>query len=219
MSMKGPQPTEIDDTEVEQLMDKAQQGRLTAQEQKRLIPLLKTLLWLQQSLLTTRISLSKLKRLLFGKRTEKASAHRKVRTQTTMTARAIRIASRRPGRVPGHHRRIRAWLRPHPPRPIHRRMSRDPTVGMVAGRPPTIAAPNGLFVPYLSTSRARLVRGAKGDACMLFAPWSACVLPVNPWPRSPAMNSVSCAAMAAAPSGWPRCRPRPRQKPMTLASK
>ncbi|MCP3881543.1 MAG: hypothetical protein GY701_24620 [Sulfitobacter sp.] len=58
--MKGPQPTEIDDTEVEQLMDKAQQGRLTAKEQKRLIPLLKTLLWLQHTLLTTRISLSKL---------------------------------------------------------------------------------------------------------------------------------------------------------------
>ena len=70
--MKAPQPTEIDAAEVEQLMEKAQQGRLTAQEQKRLIPLLKTLLWLQQSLLTTRISLSKLKRLLFGKRTEKS---------------------------------------------------------------------------------------------------------------------------------------------------
>ena len=70
--MKEPAPTEIDAAEVEQLMEKAQQGGLTAQEQKRLIPLLKTLLWLQQSLLTTRISLSKLKRLLFGKRTEKS---------------------------------------------------------------------------------------------------------------------------------------------------
>jgi hypothetical protein len=69
--MKDPQPTEIEAAEVEQLMDKAQQGRLTAQEQKRLVPLLKTLLWLQQTLLTTRISLTKLKRLLFGKRTEK----------------------------------------------------------------------------------------------------------------------------------------------------
>ena len=70
--MKDPQPTEIDAAEVEQLMDKAQQGRLTAKEQKRLVPLLKTLLWLQQTLLTTRISLTKLKRLLFGKRTEKS---------------------------------------------------------------------------------------------------------------------------------------------------
>jgi hypothetical protein len=75
--MKEPQPTEIDDTEVEQLMAKAQQGRLTAQEQKRLIPLLKTLLWLQHTLLTTRISLSKLKRLLFGKRTEKSQRQSK----------------------------------------------------------------------------------------------------------------------------------------------
>ena len=69
--MKDPQPTEIEAAEVEQLMEQAQQGRLTAQEQKRLVPLLKTLLWLQQTLLTTRISLTKLKRLLFGKRTEK----------------------------------------------------------------------------------------------------------------------------------------------------
>ena len=69
--MKDPQPTEIEAVEVEQLMEQAQQGRLTAQEQQRLVPLLKTLLWLQQSLLTTRISLTKLKRLLFGKRTEK----------------------------------------------------------------------------------------------------------------------------------------------------
>ena len=69
--MKEPQPTEIEAAEVEQLMAQAQQGRLTAQEQQRLVPLLKTLLWLQQTLLTTRISLTKLKRLLFGKRTEK----------------------------------------------------------------------------------------------------------------------------------------------------
>jgi hypothetical protein len=69
--MNDPQPSEIEAAEVEQLMEQAQQGRLTAQEQKRLVPLLKTLLWLQQTLLTTRISLTKLKRLLFGKRTEK----------------------------------------------------------------------------------------------------------------------------------------------------
>jgi transposase len=40
-------------------------------DQKRLVPLLKTLLWLQRTLLESRISLSKLKRIGFGKTTEK----------------------------------------------------------------------------------------------------------------------------------------------------
>ena len=69
--MKDPQPIEIDDAEVEQLIHKAEQGVLDAAEQQRLVPLLKTLLWLQHTLLSTRISLSKLKRILFGKKTEK----------------------------------------------------------------------------------------------------------------------------------------------------
>ena len=56
---------------VEQLIQKAEQGTLDAAEQKRLVPLLKTLVWLERTLLETRISLSKLKRILFGKRTEK----------------------------------------------------------------------------------------------------------------------------------------------------
>ena len=69
--MKDLQPIEIEDTEVEQLIGKAQQGTLDAGEQKRLVPLLKTLLWLERTLLESRISLSKLKRILFGKKTEK----------------------------------------------------------------------------------------------------------------------------------------------------
>lgn len=69
--MKDPQPIEIDDVEVEQLIHKAEQGTLDAAEQQRLVPLLTTLLWLQQTLLSTRISLSKLRRLLFGEKTEK----------------------------------------------------------------------------------------------------------------------------------------------------
>ena len=69
--MKDPQPIEIDDVEVEQLIHKAEQGTLDSAEQQRLVPLLTTLLWLQQTLLSTRISLSKLRRLLFGKKTEK----------------------------------------------------------------------------------------------------------------------------------------------------
>jgi hypothetical protein len=69
--MKEPQPIDIEDAQVEQLIRKAQQGTLDSAEQKRLVPLLKTLVWLQRSLLETRISLSKLRRILFGKKTEK----------------------------------------------------------------------------------------------------------------------------------------------------
>jgi hypothetical protein len=69
--MKDPQPIDIEEAQVEQLIRKAEQGALDAGEQKRLVPLLKTLVWLQRSLLETRISLSKLKRILFGKKTEK----------------------------------------------------------------------------------------------------------------------------------------------------
>ena len=69
--MKDPQPIEIEETEVEQLIEKAEQGTLDAAEQKRLVPLLRTLIWIQRTLLSTRISLSRLKRILFGKKTEK----------------------------------------------------------------------------------------------------------------------------------------------------
>jgi hypothetical protein len=69
--VSNPQPIEIEEAEVERLIEQAQQGRLDAADQKRIVPLLRTLVWLQHSLLETRISLSKLKKILFGKRTEK----------------------------------------------------------------------------------------------------------------------------------------------------
>jgi hypothetical protein len=69
--MKDPKPIEIEQAQVEQLIEKAEQGTLDAEEQKRLVPLLKTFIWLQRTLLSTRISLSKLKRILFGEKTEK----------------------------------------------------------------------------------------------------------------------------------------------------
>ncbi len=71
MPIKEPKPIEIEATEVEQLIHKAEQGTLDSAEQRRLVPLLSTLLWLQRTLLSTRISLSKLQRILFGKQTEK----------------------------------------------------------------------------------------------------------------------------------------------------
>jgi transposase len=69
--MNTPDPIEIEETQVEQLIEQAQQGKLDAAAQKRIVPLLRTLLWLQLTLLETRISLAKLKKILFGKRTEK----------------------------------------------------------------------------------------------------------------------------------------------------
>ena len=69
--MKAPKPIEIEEAEVERLIEQAREGKLDAAAQKRIVPLLRTLLWLQRTLLETRISLSKLKKILFGKRTEK----------------------------------------------------------------------------------------------------------------------------------------------------
>ena len=69
--MSDPQPIEMEQAEVEQLIEKAEKGALDAADQKRLVPLLKTLVWLERTLLETRISVSKLRRILFGKKTEK----------------------------------------------------------------------------------------------------------------------------------------------------
>jgi hypothetical protein len=69
--MKAPEPIEIEAAEVERLIEQAQQGQLDAAAQQRMVPLLHTLLWLERTLLETRISLAKLRKLLFGKRTEK----------------------------------------------------------------------------------------------------------------------------------------------------
>jgi hypothetical protein len=69
--MKEPPPIEIEAAEVERLIDRARQGMLDATDQKRIVPLLRTLVWLERTVLETRISLAKLKKILFGKRTEK----------------------------------------------------------------------------------------------------------------------------------------------------
>jgi hypothetical protein len=70
--MSQPKPEQIEASEVERLIALAEQGQLDAADQRRVAPLLRTLVWLQHTLLETRISLAKLKRLLFGKPTEKA---------------------------------------------------------------------------------------------------------------------------------------------------
>ena len=70
--MSEPKPIDIEAAEVERLIERARQGQLDVAEQQRIVPLLKTLVWLQRTLLETRISLAKLRKILFGKRTEKA---------------------------------------------------------------------------------------------------------------------------------------------------
>lgn len=62
--MKAPEPIEIEEGEVERLIEQAQQGKLDAADQKRIVPLLRTLLWLERTLFETRISLAKLKKIL-----------------------------------------------------------------------------------------------------------------------------------------------------------
>jgi hypothetical protein len=56
--MKAPEPIEIEAAEVERLIEQAQQGQLDAAAQQRMVPLLHTLLWLERTLLETRISLN-----------------------------------------------------------------------------------------------------------------------------------------------------------------
>jgi hypothetical protein len=62
--MKAPEPLEIEAAEVQWLIDQARRGALDGAAQQRLVPLLRTLL-------ETRMGLSRLRRLLFGKTTEK----------------------------------------------------------------------------------------------------------------------------------------------------
>jgi transposase len=71
--MTDPQPIEIEAAEVERVIEQAQHGLLDPAAQKQIVPLLQTLLWLEHTLLETRISLAKLRKLLFGKRTEKTT--------------------------------------------------------------------------------------------------------------------------------------------------
>jgi hypothetical protein len=76
MPIAPPEPEPIETAEVGGLIAHAEPGERDAASQRPLVPLLRTLLWLKRSLLETRISLAKLKRILFGKRTEKSARKR-----------------------------------------------------------------------------------------------------------------------------------------------
>ena len=47
--MKAPEPIEIEEAEVERLIEQAREGKLDSAAQKRIVPLLRTLLWLQRT--------------------------------------------------------------------------------------------------------------------------------------------------------------------------
>jgi hypothetical protein len=68
--VNAPEPEQIEAEEVDRLIELATTGQLDTDAQKQIVPLLQTLVWLQQALLETRISLSRLRRILFGKPTE-----------------------------------------------------------------------------------------------------------------------------------------------------
>lgn len=76
IAIKNPPPIEVEEAAIERLIEQAQQGLLDATDQKQIVPLLRTLVWLQRTLFETRISLSRLKKILFGKRTEKSTRKR-----------------------------------------------------------------------------------------------------------------------------------------------
>ena len=48
--MKTPEPIEIEEAEVERLIEQARQGQIDAAAQKRIVTLLRTLMWLQRTL-------------------------------------------------------------------------------------------------------------------------------------------------------------------------
>ncbi len=180
--MKKPEPIEIEETEVEQLIEKAAQGRLDGTDQKRLVPLLRTLLWIQWTLLETRIGLSKLKRLLFGEKTEKRP--RKPQDSDTgdddgekaPAAMARRVAVLIAHRGVAHPRRPRG-------RRQHKRVNQTrlkPAV-MVVARRRIIPAPRRFFARMIRVRQAIRAPSVSAAGCILYHPWSACALAVSHW--------------------------------------
>ena len=214
--MKEPRPIEIEEAQVEQLIRKAERGTLDAAEQKRLVPLLKTLLWLQRTLLETRISLSKLKRILFGKKTEKRS--RKPKDPDPGDEGDGSGADEGSG-------------------------SNDPAAGTTAatsglpsdeqtgsshatksrghGRRAAADYPGATTVCCTHDAHRSGIgaRCANGADFAFSDRWCACVLPVSHWHWSRALSSSSCVVGRAVSCGRPRCHPRQARKPMMRVSK
>ena len=68
---KPPPPIRLEPDDAERLIQAVEQGTLTAADRKRVAGLIRMVLWLQTTLLETRIGLSRLRRILFGAKTEK----------------------------------------------------------------------------------------------------------------------------------------------------
>jgi len=74
---KPPQPIQLEPDDAERLIHAAEQGTLSTEDQKRVAGLIRMVLWLQTTLLETRIGLSRLRRVLFGAKTEKRTRNTK----------------------------------------------------------------------------------------------------------------------------------------------
>ena len=222
--MSDPKPIEIEEAEVERLIEQARQGQLDAAAQQRIVPLLRTLVWLQRTLLETRISLAKLRKILFGKRTEKAprkpepppdgSTDSSDGTKNTSAA-----AKRGERREPSGHRSRGGNRDGGAGGCWQRRQGRHHDRGMVASGRRIIPAPRRAFVPTTRSRRARCAPPAGAVDCIRWSRWCACVSPANRWCRSPTGNWSGCAAGLAAPYRWPTCRRRRTRRPMRSASR
>lgn len=73
IKQKPPQPIRLETDEAERLIHGVKQGTLSTEERKRVAGLIRMVLWLQTAMLETRIGISRLKRVLFGCKTEKRS--------------------------------------------------------------------------------------------------------------------------------------------------
>jgi len=184
--MKNPPPIEIDEAEVERLIDQAQQGLLDAADQKRIVPLLRSLVWLQRTLFETRISLSKLKKILFGKRTEKSG--------------------RDPKDPPGGSADGGQESGETPPSDGGLANPPASSTDTPADTPPD--------APMASFTRVTAASNVSAAGSIPRALWYACASTGNRWRKSPTTNWSSCAAGRAAPYSRPSCHPKRARRPM-----
>lgn len=182
------EPEPLAAEEVERLIALAEQGQLEAADQQRIAPLLRTLLWLEHALLETRISLATLKRLLFGKPTEKtprkppaeppeapadaASDNGAEAASTTEPANDTQDATadgETPNETPA----------PSPPS----RQRHPARQAMVGWERRTIPAPRSSAVRTITCIPATSARPARVVACTPCHPWCACAFAASPWWR------------------------------------
>jgi len=209
------------------LIDRAQRGLLDGADQKRIVPLLRTLVWLQRTLLETRIGLAKLRKILFGKRTSSRRENPDSRPRGRRARAGARMANRTRPAMPGSLAWTQGTGGDRTPIPVRKRdggskrqlaptsKSRYRDLVMAASGRRIIRGPSRCFAPMISTGQAIAAPNAHAAGSIPHDPWCACASSGNRWRKSPTTNWSSCAAGLAAPYSWPTCRPRRAGKPMT----